>query len=123
MNSRLFAAILLTVSLSGCATPQQEVSAPDQLNQSLADSVLTKDALRFLKMFEDAMRLNGEAISPFGMPRVVEKKLIQGPDARGVWVEEWTIQRIGSRVAYTIKFTPSRDGGTDFSVRTPPRKI
>ncbi len=35
----------------------------------------------------------------------------------GPWTERWMVDRCGTRVAYTIDFTPGDQGRTDFSIR------
>jgi hypothetical protein len=88
-----------------------------QPNESLANAVLTRDALGMIKALEDA------AHRMPGTPKVVGKKLIQKQDAKGVWVEDWTVQRPDHQVVYTIRFMPSPGGGTDFTVSDQPRRI
>ena len=77
--------------------------------QSLADGRLTRDALRTIKVFENAQQVNGT-------PKVIAKKIIQRPDAKGMWLEQWTIKRRDKQVDYDLRFVPSPGGGTNVSV-------
>jgi hypothetical protein len=123
---KLYLAII-ALALTGCATSPQEkfasTNAPSAFpNESLADTILTRDTVSNLKIFENAFHLNGEpGISSFGSPKVIGKKIIQRTDAQGIWREEWTVQRKGYTVIYMLKFVRSAQGGTDIVI-TPPKK-
>ena len=77
--------------------------------QSLADGRLTRDAFKVIMLFENAQNVSGT-------PKVIAKKIIQSPDAKGVWREQWTIKRRDKQVDYDLKFTPAPTGGTNVGV-------
>lgn len=97
--SNLLACLLI---LAACATAYAS-------GQSLADGRLTRDALGTIKLFENAQRVNGT-------PKVIGKKIIQRPDIKGVWLEQWTIKRRDKQVDYDLRFVPSPSGGTNVGV-------
>lgn len=112
--------LIAIVALHGFANLPAAESIGSSQNSSLANDRLSRDTLRGIKTMENGLRLSGDkGIMPFGMPKVIRKQVLVPIDGAGVWIEEWSIQRIGYVVDYAIKFMPSPKGGTDSMVLNP----
>ena len=97
------------VALSGCGSRVPIVASP---NESIAGLSLTRDAMEYIVSAE-----RENAAAPSWMPSrsgtdVVAKRMSAEPDANGMWVEIWEVQRGGVRVAYSVTFTPGAAGVT-----------
>lgn len=115
---------LLALTLTGCST----VSALFVPGKTIADLRLRADIYKNVKLCEMACygTENGRGLSWWNNPataniifadtQILEPQ--QGPNSP--WKERWIIRRRGVLASYTLSFSPSPQGGTDFNVSFPP---
>jgi len=88
-------------------------------SSSLPSGGLTGDTLRL-----DVWVKVGAASSALGcMPDAAQTtiEVTQNPDSSGVWIENWAIAcTSGGQKTFEITFTPTADGGTDYSASMQP---
>jgi hypothetical protein len=89
----------------------------------LGDAALQKDVWRLI-VLADEFATSAVAAEPCHERQVEAIELLDGPsiDADGAWVggpwsEQWTVDRCGTQVSYTIDFSPDPERGTKISVR------
>ncbi len=87
------------------------VSENGGVYNGLADELLKTDALNAIKQYEasesgckDVSLFLGSVITP------------PASSADGSWLEEWQVNACGESHLYSVAFTPSPGGGTDFSI-------
>ena len=105
---RAFAALSLVMSLAGCALFFEKMPG-----DTTAGWVLQRDIKRMIGVFEKAYGGSNPA-------NVVDTRYVKNDEKKGR-VETWVVDRSGTRVEYEVSFRPSPRGGTDFSVKLPPR--
>ena len=92
--------VFLVTAITGCATP----------GETRAGYILQGDVQNIINANEIAHR------HPFG-GRVVDTKVLS--EDAGTITEAWHVKRGAKIVIYTVEFTPSPQGGTDFRVTLP----
>jgi hypothetical protein len=77
------------------------------ISASRADSTLRRDVMRTI--------ITGLA-SPGCRVLAHDSRIVSPPDDDGVWVEGWDLSICGKMRNLRIKFTPSSDGGTNYTI-------
>ena len=99
---RFSTAALLLWASAGCATVPGNTVASPTLQRDTLQTILALDAA------ED---------QGCNQRKLVKTDIIKGPAVGDkMVVERWTLDRCGKMVPYTVTFTPSPRGGTDFRV-------
>lgn len=89
--------------LAACAT----VNIP---GNSVANPTLKSDIARMINLIENAQASGCHH-------QFIEAKYV-GQEGN-VYFEEWKVLSCGKEIIYPVKLTPSPQGGTDFSIKTP----
>ena len=97
---RLLTFVFLIVAITGCVTP----------SETHADYILQGSVQNMINPNEIAQG------HPFS-GRAVDTKVLS--EDAGIITEAWHVKRGARTVTYTVKFTPSPKGGTDFIVTLP----
>ena len=77
----------------------------------LADPTLKADVWVSILQYENGQNcsdVNGTAID-----------VVQQPDSKGVWVENWTVNACGTSAVLKVTFTPDPNGGTNYDITSP----
>src|SRR5262245_10671836 len=96
--------IAVTVVIAGCATVP---------GNTRANLTLQQDTSKMLLMIDRAT----------GKERAAERKITNTEvraEEGGIVRERWTVDRCGKPIPYDVKFVPSPQGGTDFSIESGP---
>lgn len=125
----VFVAIGLTVAvavgLRNRAAARSPANAGAQLFPGgLADAALQSDVWEMLLVADQLVGEGDVPEEPCRDRRVASVEILGelGVDAQGEWdggpwTEQWTVDRCGALVPYTIEFSRAADGGTAFSLR------
>jgi hypothetical protein len=100
------ALVILALASTACA------SAPILPGESIADPTLQRAASRAV-LSADAVTL-----PPCASGTIVYTEVVEYPETpqQSPWIERWTVEHCGERVAYLVTFTPDL-GGTTFRLR------
>jgi hypothetical protein len=91
---------------------------------SIADMALRTDVWTVVELADRlvADRLaGGEGGDPCRTRRLVRAAVVQMPShlpdgSVSAWSERWTVDRCGTESDYTVRFTPTADGGTHYEI-------
>ena len=111
-------------NLTPAATSSPDTSATNQPSQTsqpstgsssmvpaaggLGDPTLKADVWVSILQYENGQNcsdVNGTAID-----------VVQQPDSKGVWVENWTVNACGTSTVLKVTFTPDPNGGTNYDI-------
>jgi len=74
----------------------------------LGDPTLKADVWISILQYENGQNcsdVNGTAID-----------VVQPPNSKGVWIENWTVNACGTTTVLKVAFTPDPNGGTNYAV-------
>ncbi len=94
-----------TPAVTSTATSKPSKSRGGLPGKSLANSVLQKDVLKLVLIFESGFGCNNSK---------VVNTIIVDPLAQGKWSERWIMDRCGTEGSYLITFNLAPTGGVDF---------
>ena len=97
-------------STSAPSTSSPSTSAPSggPASGGLGDDLLKTDVWNAIVNYEGGQSCNDVKSTTIDVNN--------GPDSKGVWTENWTVQACGQAIVFKVKFTPDSKGGTSFSV-------
>ena len=113
---------LQNLNLSTTSTPETaSTSQPSETSQpssggssmlpvagGLADPTLKADVWVSILQYENGQNcsdVNGTAID-----------VVQQPNSKGVWIENWSVNACGTTLALKVTFTPDPKGGTNYAI-------
>jgi hypothetical protein len=119
---RLLVAVWGAALVAGCASSMEQARARHEAapwrppGETLADSSLSVNALQAIYRLDD-LRAERCERRRFVDTDLVETKSGAPPAPGSHWVERWTMDRCGKRVAFFVEFSPDLSGGTGVTAR------
>jgi hypothetical protein len=111
-----------TLAVSGCASSMEQARARHEAapwrppGETLADSSLSVNAIQAIYRLDD-LRAERCERRRFVDTDLVETRSGAPPAPGSHWVERWTMDRCGKRVAFLVEFSPDPAGGTGVTAR------